>query len=213
MGKLAGVFLMLATVCLTAAVTVTYTAPDSSRPDLTPLWIIGGGAVALAFVIESSVVRRMAYRFEALRPPFQTTQRYLGVVVVEGKDLLGRLNGYSAHKGDEEGEKFWNEQVQIWTDWASEIIKWRLPDLADSFMNEADRDASPIWGIPWRRHLQSWMQVRMKRINEYVQGAPQFQGELGRKPSRIRPPRWSDPPSPTTPTQQSTPSTPEAPNQ
>ena len=200
MSRIAQVLLMVAVVLGTTAATVYYTAPaTATAPDVRPALIVAIAFVLAAFAIDSALVRRITYKFEVLRPPYQDTMRQLGIVAGEGKELLGRLNKYDAREDDSVAAKFWQEQVQAWTNWADLVIDWRLPHMRDHFANEADRDASAYIGTSWQHHLQTWMQVRMKRIAEMELAAATVQGELGPKPPRLAPPDFPEPPAPSGP--------------
>lgn len=124
------------------------------------------------------------------------TQRVLSSAAHEGQKLLGRLNAYQAYEEDEAAASFWKAQAQAWTDWVDGLVHWRLPHLRSNFANDADRDAGDFIGTAWQHHLQTWLQVRMKRLNEFVQGAAGFQGPLGPQPERQDPPAIPDPPQP-----------------
>ncbi|MBF6604207.1 MAG: hypothetical protein IVW53_01305 [Chloroflexi bacterium] len=192
--------LVIATICLTAAVTVAFApaTPNTLGSNLTPLWLLGVGAILAAVVVDTDTARN---RLPFLRPAHIETQRELSAVSLEGQRLLGRLNAYAAREGDDVAEGFWRDQVQQWTDWLDRIVQWRLPHLRSAIANEADRDQAAFIGVSWQHHLQTWMQVRMKRINEMVLDADRLQHALGPKPSEDgqdgrRPPKWTDPPPP-----------------
>lgn len=197
MSRIGTVLLVLATIFLTAAVTIGFTpaAPNTAAPNLAILWLLGLGTGFAAIAVDTNTARE---RLPFLRPAHIETQRELSAVSLEGQKLLGRLNSYAASEGDDVAESFWRDQVQEWTDWLDRIVQWRLPHLRSAVANEAGRDQGAFYGVSWQRHLQTWMQVRMERINEMVLGADRLQHALGPKPTEqgLRPPAWADPPPP-----------------
>jgi len=179
--------------------------PPDRRPelgvagDLGPLILIAG--VTVAATLSYHELRLENTRLLAASHVARTakdTQRHLGSVSHAGQQLLGRLNSYAAYEGDEAADQFWKGQVQIWTDWADRMIDWRLPHLREAFANDAGRDASDYSGTKWQRDLQTWMGVRMQRLNEFTLDAQRLQAELGPEPpdDLKSPPPVVEPPAP-----------------
>ena len=197
MSRTANVLLALAVVFLTSAIVVYYTpvAKGEVAPDARPLVAVGSILILLMYGVDSHLIRRFV---PFLRPAAVETQRQIGTVVHEGQKLLGRLNTYAANEGDTAAKEYWETQVQRWTDWADTIIHWRVPHLRSNFANEADRDPAPYVGTSWQHNSASWMQVRMKRLNEYVLYADRLHDELGPRPSddMRNVPEWPEPPEP-----------------
>ncbi len=187
---------VVAVVFLTSAITITY-APQVSgadSPDTTPLWVIGVLAFAVALFVDTGFART---RIPFLRSAAVETQQLLGRAALEGQRLLGALNAYHADELDTDAQAYWRDAVQGWTTWTEGVIGWRLPHLRSNFANEAGRDQAAFVGIAWQRHLQTWLQVRMERLNEYILMSQTLQHKCGPKPSEadLRVPEWDDPPT------------------
>lgn len=168
---------------------------DLVHADLMPLWAIAGLAALAMFAVDSDLART---KVPFLRPAYIETIRQLGIIAHEGQKLAGRLNQYQALQEDEIARLFWENEVQRWTDWADRIISWRLPHLRHAFANEADRSETDYVGTPWQHHSATWLQVRMKRLNEWLLSAAQLQHATARKPSEAERaiPDWGTPPAP-----------------
>jgi hypothetical protein len=67
MSRSATVLLVIATICLTAAVTVFFApvTPDTLAPNLTPLWLLGFGTALAAILVDTDTARE---RLAILRP-------------------------------------------------------------------------------------------------------------------------------------------------
>lgn len=196
MSRSAQVLLALTVVSWTVAGTVDFGPESATARDVTILWVTGAVTLFLAIAVDIPLARR---RVPFLRPAHAQTQAELGVVAHEGQRLLGKLNGYRAYEVDARARDYWRSQIQRWTDWADDIIWWRLPHMRDNFANEAGRNMADFMGAAWQRGLQTWMDVRMQRLNEMIVNAKELQEELGPKPSgdKRKAPQWGDPPEPT----------------